>query len=228
MRLLKTSAIVLVPALMLGACGSSTKKVDPAADLAVAKAAGLTAADLPGYKETPYKKSSDVPASVKKDFATCLHVKTTVLDDTPGAQKANSSDFDKGNATVSGSVEIDPKKSDIDTGWNALNKPGIERCLEQLFQAAVRLAAPSGGVTFGATSVTKFDVGVGKRSVGYSVKITASSQGVNVVFYADFVFVARDRAGIELDALNLSKPFSRAKEAALARAIYDRIGTKAS
>jgi hypothetical protein len=49
----------------------------------------------------------------------------------------------------------------------------------------------------------------------------------SLVFYVDFVFVARDRAGIELDAFNVGKPFDRATEITLARKMYDRISTKA-
>jgi hypothetical protein len=226
-RMLRRSAILLVAVLVLGACGGSTKKVDPAADLAVAKAAALTATDLPSYFAKPFQKSSDIPVLVKKDFAKCLNVAVTIFDDTLGAQKVHSPDFTKNSESVSSTVEIDPKTSDIDKGWNELTTPGIARCLQQLFQAAVKLSAPS-GVTFGATTVTKFDVAVGSRSVGYTAKFSATSQRTALVFYVDFVFVARDRAGIELDAFNVGKPFDRATEIALARTMYDRIGTKAS
>jgi hypothetical protein len=222
----RRSAILLVAALVLGACGGSTKKVDPAADLALAKAAALTAADLPSYFAKPFQQSSDIPVSVKKNFAKCLNVAVTIFDDIPGAQKVHSPDFTKNSASVSSSVEIDPKTSDVDKGWNELTKPGIARCLERLFQAAVKLSAPS-GVTFGATTVTKFDVAVGSRSVGYAAKFSATSQRTAVVFYVDLVFVARDRAGIEVDASNVGQPFDRATEIALARTMYDRIGTKA-
>jgi hypothetical protein len=227
-RMCKRSTIVLVAVLALGACsGGSAKKVDPTADLALAKAAVLTAADLPSYFARPFQKSSDIPVSVKKDFAKCLNVAVTIFDDTPGAQKVHSPDFSKNSASVSSSVEIDPKTSDVDKGWNELTTPGITRCLQRLFQAAVTLSAQS-GVTFGATTVTKFDVGIGSRSVGYAAKFSAASQGKAVVFYVDLVFVARDRAGIELDASNLAQPFDHSAEIALVRKMYDRVGTKAS
>ena len=50
----RCSIVVLVALLALAACGSSAKKVDPAADLAVAKSAVLTAADVPGYTGSPH------------------------------------------------------------------------------------------------------------------------------------------------------------------------------
>ena len=43
------SILLLVSSLALASCGSSAKKVDPAADLALAKRAVLVKADLPGY-----------------------------------------------------------------------------------------------------------------------------------------------------------------------------------
>ena len=101
--------ILLLPALLLGGCGGGTTKVDPAADLALAKSAVLTGADLPGYSEKPHQESSDIPDSVKNDFAKCLNLDATIFNDTPGAQKVNSADFAKDRATVESSIEIDPK-----------------------------------------------------------------------------------------------------------------------
>ena len=107
------SMFVLVSMLSFAACGgSSAKKVDPAADLALAKRVVLTKADLPGYTGKPHTKSDDLSSTQKKDFATCVGLPTTIFDDTPGAQNVDSPDFSKGRASVSDSVEIDPKKRD--------------------------------------------------------------------------------------------------------------------
>jgi hypothetical protein len=226
-RVFGFSAFILVPLVVLGGCGGSAKKVDPAADLALANAASLTAADMSGYTATPYQKSGDIPDPVKKNFAKCLNVKATIFDDTPGAQKVHSPDFKQGSATVSGTVEIDPKRSDIDNGWNTLSKSGFERCMQQLFNAVFTSAMPS-GATVGDTTVTKFDVGVGSRSLGVEAKTSISYRGRSFVSYIDFLMVARDRAGIEVDTVQLNHPFTRATEIALARTVYDRIGTKTS
>ena len=224
---LRFAACVLAPVLVLCGCGGSTKKVDPAADLALANAASLTAADLSGYTATPYKNSGDIPGPVKTNFAKCLNTKSTIFDDTPGAQKVHSPDFKQGSATVSGSIEIDPKRSDIDSGWNTLAKSGFERCMQQLFDAIFTAAMPS-GATVGDTTVTKFDVGIGRRSLGVEAKTSISYRGRAFTSYIDFLMVARDRAGIEIDTDQLNQPFNRATEIALARTVYDRIGTKAN
>ena len=99
--------------------------------------------------------------------------------------------------------------------------------MQRLFDAGLKLSAPS-GATFGATTVTRFSVGVGNRSVGYALMVPVSAQGNNLVVYEDLLFVARDRAGIQLLAVNVGQPFDRATEIALARTMYERIGTNAN
>jgi hypothetical protein len=222
--------LVLVSLFGLAACGSSAKKVDPAADLALAKRSVLTAADLPGYTGTAHTSDDDIPASVKKDFADCMKVPTTIFDDKPGAQKADSQDFAKGEAQISDSIEIDPKRSDIDDGFEHISQPGTEPCLQKLFEAAISSGAASGapGVTFGDATVSRFDVGVGKKSVGYTLKISASAQGETAVFYIDLVFVPRDRAGLEFDFLNVTAPTDRTLLKSLVQKVYDRVGTNAA
>ena len=224
----KLSLFVLVPLLGLAACGGSTKKVDPAADLALAKRSVLIAADLPGYTGTAHSNSDDIPASVKKNFADCMKVPTTIFDDTPGAQKADSADFAKGEAQISDSIEIDPKQSDIDDGFKQISQAGTEPCLQKLFEAAISSGASgTPGVRFGNADVSRFDVGVGSKSVGYTLKISASAAGNTSVFYIDLVFLPRDRAGLEFDFFNLGTPTDRTLLKALVQKVYDRVGNGA-
>jgi hypothetical protein len=224
-RAISAASVFAVTA--LSACGgSSAKKVDPAADLAAAKAAVLTAADLPGYTPKPHSESNDLPASAKQQFAKCLNTSTTLFDTTPGAQKANSPDFDKDQAEVQSSIEIDPTRADITKGWNEITQRGLEDCLGKLFDAALKGSVP--GATFGATEVTRFEPHIGNQSVGYQMTIPATSQaGQQLRLYIDVIFVPRDRAGITLSGLNLDQPVDRATEIALAQKIYDRVGTHA-
>jgi len=225
------SAIVLMTALVLGACGgstkaASTKKIDPVADRALAHAAVLTAADLSGYTANLFKKSGDIPESAIKQFAKCTNVGVTIFDDTPGAQAVHSPDFDKDRVSLSSSVQIDPTQSNVDQVWNEIRTAGVEPCLQQLLQAALKAAAPI-GVKLGDTKLTKFKVGVGNRSVGYAATMSTSSHGGHLALYVDLLFVARNRARIDLTAFSDGLPFDRATEIALTRTMYDRIGTKA-
>jgi hypothetical protein len=223
------SVLVLVPLVALAGCGGSTKKVDPAADLAVAKAAVLTAADLPGYTDEPHAKSDDLPDAQKKSFAACMGAPTTIFDDVPGAQKADSPDFSKEPAAqVSNSVSIDPKKSDVEDRWKQLASSKAAPCFQKLFETVFKAGAEGApNVTFGPMDVTKFDPGVGDRSVGYSVTFSATSSGRNLKFFADVLFLPRDRAEIEIDFFNQDTPTSRSFETALAQKVYDRVGSGA-
>jgi hypothetical protein len=229
---LRLPAVLIVVALMaLAGCGGKSHKVDPAADLALAKRAVLTAADLPGYTAKPHTPDDDIPAAAKKEFASCMGTTTSIFDDTPGAQNADSPDFDGASATglsVSNSIEIDPKKSDIDKGWDQISKPSVETCLGKLFDAAFKQGSLNEpGVTVGAFKVERYDVGIGDRSVGYEAVVPVSGQGRTAVVYLDLVFVARDRAGMDFSFTDVGKSFDRTLEKTLAQKVYDRVGNDA-
>jgi hypothetical protein len=221
------SILLLVSSLALAACGSSAKKVDPAADLALAKLALLTKADLPGYTGKPHTKSDDLSSTQKKDFATCVGLPTTIFDDTPGAQNADSPDFSKGQASASSSAEIDPKKGDIDTGWKQISAPGVGPCLRKLFEAVIKGDPEFPKSVALDTSIEKFDVGIGSRSVGYAFTFTATGPGGTVVIYLDVIFLPRDRAGLDFEFSNVGTPPVRSFETALVRKVYDRVGSDA-
>ncbi|HEY3831117.1 MAG TPA: hypothetical protein VGO03_02380 [Acidimicrobiia bacterium] len=226
-RVWRTCAIAGAAALVMAACGGSSAKADPAKDLATAKAATLTATDLPGYTATPDTSSSDdTPAALKTQFANCSHEPKSFFADTPGEQKGHSPDFKKGNTTVSAEVDVEPTRSDVDTEWKEISKSGIETCLGQLFTAVFKSSAS--GVTVGKATATRFTVGVGSRSVGYAMKITAAEGGQSIDAYIDLLVAARDRAGVELDAVSVGQPFDRATEKKLVQTMYNRVGSKAS
>ncbi len=224
------SFLVVAAALAVGGCGGSSKKADPVADLALAKSSVLTGADLPaGYTGSPHTTSDDIPAEVKKSFAACLEVSTTIFDDTPNAQKANSQNFAKDQSEISGETKIYAERGEVDDRWKQVSKPAAAACLGRLFEDGAKSGADAGQtVTFGATTASTFDVGVGPRSVGYAIKLTINVSGQSAVFYADVVFAQRDRAALDLEFVNVGAPFDRAVETALVRKVYDRIGTKAA
>jgi hypothetical protein len=222
------SVLLLVSLLALVACGGSAKKVDPAADLATAKSALLTEADVSGYTGEPHTPSDDIPDAEKKSFADCMGVSVSIYDDVPGAQKADSPDFSKGDATISNSVAIDPKQSDVEDRWKQVTSSKTAPCFQVLFEHLFKAGiADIPNVTAGPTDITKFDPGIGDRSVGYSVTFSATSEGNEVSFFADVVFFPRDRAEVDLDFFNQGTPLSRSFEIALAQTVYDRIGSLA-
>jgi hypothetical protein len=221
-----------VPLLVLSACGSSSKSAkpaDPATDLATANAAVVNTADLPGYASSPHSNSEDPPSALKSEFASCVKEPTTILDDPPGAQKANSADFTKEPTQISGTVVIAPTTGAIDSGWDSISKSGIESCFETFFREAVKIGlTESQGIVFGPTAVERFDPGIGNRSVGYAVKITANGPGGAAAFFSDFFFVVHDRALMELGFTNTGAALDRDFETGIAHKVYDRLGDKAA
>jgi hypothetical protein len=225
----RTCAVFLLFSLgTVAACGGSSTKVDPAADLALAKRAVPAKSDLPGYSVTPHTAGDDLPASLKKSFAACLKVPTSIFDDAPGAQKATSDDFSKGESQISATAKVYPKKGDIDALYKAVSNAGAGPCLQKLFEDAAQSGVTkSDKVSFGAESVSRFDLGVGDHSVGYSVKLALTVNQRSAVFYADLVFLQRDRAGLDFEFVDINTSLDRPFETSVVQKVYDRIGTDA-
>lgn len=222
------SILLLVSSLALAACGSGAKKVDPAADLALAKRAVLLKADLPGYTSQPHTADDDLPPALKKGFDTCLKVTTSIFDDAPGMQQASSEDFSKGEGQISETTRLYPKQHDIDEKFKQVSDEGTGACLQKLFEEAAKSGATSADkVTFSNETVTQFDPGVGDHSVGYAVKLGLTINGQSAVLYADIVFLQRDRAGFDFEFIDVGGATDRAFETSLVQKVYDRIGSDA-
>lgn len=167
--------------LVASACGSSSAKADPAADLQVAKGAVLTKADLPAsFDASPYNSSNSLPDSAKLDFANCMNTKLSIFSDSPGEQKVNSDDFDdsnsQGQTEIQNEVDVYPKKSTVNDDYNVLTKDAATGCLQKLFTTAIQAAQtqstdttdPGSGPTFGTVTVAKLNVsGVGDHVIGF-------------------------------------------------------------
>jgi len=222
------AGVVVVAAMLVSACGSDAQKVDPAADLAAAKAALLTSADLPGYAAKPHRSSDDAPKVAQREFAQCLRVPNTMFDEMPGGQSADSPDFEKGDAEVQSSVSIAPTLAELDQKWGVVTKRGVEECLGNFIDAALATQMAPAGVTVGRAKVTRFDPRIGSDSVGYRALVAGTERGLTLHAYVDFVLVRRDRAVISLEAFREFEPFDRATEIALGRKMYDRVDSHAT
>ncbi len=126
-------------ALFAAGCGGSSFKADPAGDLARAKRARLVAADLPEFKATRHKKSSQDTEKEDRKLAKCLQVDASVFDETPGAQVADSPDFVQGDLRVESRIEIDPKKSDIDKRFARALGQRIPELFREVLQGGDRI-----------------------------------------------------------------------------------------
>jgi hypothetical protein len=199
-----------------------------AADLAVAQQAVLRSSDLTGYKATPHSHVADIPEALKRKFAQCMGSATTIFDTVPGAQSADSPDFSKGlqnQQQVTSSVEIDPSRADINTGWNEFAGKKSAPCLRQFDQALIP-AALAKQLHMGPVQVTPFEVGVGDRSVGYAMSRSAMGPAQIIEIDVDIVYVVRDRTGMEFHFFNYGPNPDRDAEKKLVQKVYNRVGNK--
>jgi hypothetical protein len=222
----KVLASALVLATALSACGGGgSKKANPTADLAAAKAAVLTKADLPGYDSTPHEASDDAPESVKTAFRECTKAEVTPLDDAPNQQKADSDSFDKNDASIDNTVIIAATKSDIDKRWKAVVVGNAPSCIEDLFRAAVQSEQQSDPSSkLDAIHADKLRVEkVGDRSVAFRVKASATSSEGSGDAYFDVLFAQKGRGVAELFVTQPQSPFDVATETALLKKVIDRL-----
>jgi hypothetical protein len=217
--------VVLIASALVSGCssGKSTLKTDPAADLAFIGRARLTTADLPDFSPRAHTHTDDVPATIRKSFAECMKVPSTVLDDTAGSQRADSDYFTKDEASVSSEIRIYSAPSDADDRWRQIAKPVTGSCLAQLLEDGAKLGAEA-GLTFGVSAGTPFAVGVGPRSIGYAVKLTLTAGKQSSTFYYDVAFAQRDRVVFEVESVDVDAPPDRAGQIAFVQKVYDRLG----
>jgi hypothetical protein len=228
--------------LIASACGSSSAKADPAADLQVAKGAVLQKSDLPStFDATPYDSSDDIPESAKLDFANCMNTKLSIFSDTPGEQKANSDTFDDNSSQseteIQNEVDVYPKKSTVTDDYNLLTKDAAAGCLQKLFTTALQSAATQStdttdagsAPTFGTVTMTKLTVsGVGDHVVGYRATVPITAEGQSVTEYLDLLAATKDRAIVTLTVSNGQTPYDQATELQLLGKSINRIGKQLS
>jgi hypothetical protein len=229
---------VVLPAfaivVLVTACGGSSSKSDPAADLSLAKGAVLTATDAPaGYTASPHQSSADMPEPVKRDFANCVHADTTVFDTDKDSQNADGPDFkDNNGGSIENSIEIAKAKSTIDKGVKTMQAANVSDCLGKLFDTAIKAEVQkdpnAGTATFGTVTVAPLTVsGVGDRALAFRGTIPVSAAGQSTVFYFDVLLVQRGRAGITLSAFRTGTPPDQALETQLASKMVGRLGPNA-
>jgi len=234
------SVLFVALALVAAACSSGSGNSDKSggstatdsADLTLAKQAVLRPSDLSDYKATTHIVGSELSSTLRRTFAQCMGVDTTIFDTVPNAQIANSPDFSKGQQNqqqVTSSVEIDPTAADVDQGWKDFSGAKTQSCLKDLFGRLYTAAnAAKAGIKYGPVHVSEFNVGVGDRSIGYAMSRAATGPAQTIELDVDVIYVVHDRAGMEFNFFNYGTNPDRTAEARLAQKVYDRVGDKAA
>jgi hypothetical protein len=225
------AALALAGAMIVAAgCGSSAKKVDPAADRAAIKAALLTASDLPGYKATPASTSSgsDMTPAEKRRFASCMHASTTIFDDPKGSEQLDTPDFTKGNIDLSGTIETYPEKQQLDAIFDKVSSAQFSSCFSSELKTAFAQGVNDPSVKVGSASITPFAVKLGDRGAGYAIAIGFASRALTSRVYLDLFFVQKGRAVVTFSATNIGSRFSNTSAASLTGKMVDRLGNQTS
>ena len=201
MKLAKTVTVVALG--MIGvataSCGSSpstSASINPAVDRATAKSINLTAADLPGWKQTPNVSTSSDQA-LSSRLAACAGAKNPANVD---VANVNSPYFDKGETEVSSNVTMVRTHADGLADLEALKSSKLDTCVQQIAVPALNKALPSGATVTNLQVSTFQPAGAPHDSFGLRLQITvAVPQQGSVSISADDVGFLAGRAEVELD-----------------------------
>lgn len=219
-------ALFLLPALLLPACGSSSKSsdsgsssqssttaVDTSKDNDLAQSLVLQAADYPtGWTTTP-AKPDQADSSADKKLNDCTGGSGTADD----SAKANGVDATKDNSQVSSSATIKKTTDAFQKDADALTLDKIQKCTSVLKQAIQAGMGPDAqGATIGDIKVESLSVAkFGDVSKGFRFTVQISAGGQTLPVYLDMVALGKDRSQIALSFMNVGAPFDSAVETAL-------------
>jgi hypothetical protein len=245
-------AVGLASVCLLAACGgsSSSPKVLPStaetaapaetvaaqdvdADRALANNAVLKGSDLPlGWTAAPNEDSTDGP-DLDQLMSDCMQVPSGFFSDDPGKVQADSPDFTSPDDTqVHNSITIEATASAIQEPFAIFTRPEMVGCLQQAMTAELDYtfshdidgSPPPSDVTIGKATVEKEDFPtIGDGTVAYRVTVPITAAGTDVNVYADFVLIAKGRAGISVDITSIGSPFPIETTQELAMAVAGRL-----
>lgn len=178
----------------------------------------LQAGDLPaGWKGTPATSDDSSDSELFK----CLGAKNT---DTDQVAKADSMDYNLGDATISSSASSYKSQSDLDSDIALLTNAKLQTCFTKLVKTQLAANLPK-GATLGPVSV-KFTPGPGtgpKNVAGTgAVSLSLSMNGQQVPLFVDFAYLTGPLIEAEVDAENVGTPVPAAVFQAAIKAVADR------
>jgi hypothetical protein len=225
---LAAAALLLSVALPAGAAtlaqSTTTTTVNPATDRATAQGINLTAADLPGWQETPNPTDTKDPGLESK-LAACVGRtdpgKNHIVD-------VASPDFDKGSVELSSGVTMVRSHADGLADLRTLKNPKLPACAKKYLTTAMASQLPK-GTTLSKVKVSTFappEKVPNSYALRLSVTVTGKTQGVTVsvpVTATEIGFLV-GRAEVTLTEDQKGQPAPIAVEAGLIRTLSARAG----
>ena len=228
---LRALTAVLAGALGLSACGSSktvatstttTQPISAAADRSAAQAISLTAADMPGWQESPNPPDSS-DQSLGSQLSSCAggpnEASIDVVD-------VSSSNFDQGSVEVSSDVQTVRSHADGLADLRSIESPKLVSCVDRIAKPQIQKSLPAG------TTITAFDVSTFKPienipdafGLTLHVVIQANSNGVTVsvpLYIREIGFLV-GRAELTLNETEKGQPSSISVESHLVQILDSR------
>jgi hypothetical protein len=222
------AAVFLNAALPAGAASpaqsTTTTTVSPATDRGTAMGINLTAADLPGWQESPNPTDPKDP-DLESKLAACVGRadpgKGHVVD-------VSSPNFDKGSIEISSGVTMVQSHADGLADLRTLENPKLPNCAKKLLTSTLASQLPK-GTTISKVKVSTFAPPEGvpdSYALRASITITGKTQGVTVslpVTVTEIGFLV-GRAEVTLNEDQKGKPVPVAAEPGLIRTLSARAG----
>jgi hypothetical protein len=231
----KTGWAAVVVMLGVGPClvgcgsGSSTKAaspstvaINPAADRTTAQAISLTAADLPGWQESP-----NPPDATNESLGAQLSACAGGPNDTAiDVVDVTSPNFDQGAVEISSDVQTVRSHADALADLRALESPKLAGCIDQIGRPMLAKQLPA-GTTISQLSVSTFKpeerlpdslglrlgLTVSEKQAGLAVTVSASITEIGFVM---------GRTELSLNETEKGHPSPIPIEAQLVHTLYAR------
>jgi hypothetical protein len=176
---------------------STAASINASADRATANAVNLTAADLPGWKQSANTTTS-ADRSMTARLAKCAGAQDPARIDVVDIDSPN---FDQGPTEVSSEVTTVRTHADGLTDLKALESAKLDPCVQQIAVPQLKADLPSGATitTLKISTFTPLSQPPDSFALRIDVTVSIPQQG-SVVLNSDEIGFLKGRAEVELDA----------------------------
>jgi hypothetical protein len=201
-----------------------------AAAQAAASSALLTVGDFPAGWNTSPDDASGPTDKFTRQFAGCLRAPIDLFQAGPDNVQKDSPDFnspDDTDASVSESISV-ATTAQMDQATAVLHQSNLTGCATTAFSGLIKSSIAKeaasehlsvGNATVGQLSFPK----LGQDTVGLSVTLPVSGEGIEISAYLDVVYVKYRNAQIELEFEDVESPFDISTAESIAHKAYRKL-----
>ena len=203
-------ALVLCVPVALAGKGDPQKKLTSAGQ-AKARRASLTAADLPGWKATPHKKSDD------DNDPRCSYYNPD-QSDLVEIGDYDSPDFDRADgSSITVTTGVFQTVKMAKTAYSRVAQPALAKCLAELFKKG----AGAGNATIFSSKPLQFPR-YGERSEAFRIVSAVKTKPGPVRVYFDIFLLNKGQVDVAVLALGIRNPLPASLEQSLVAKLASR------